>query len=57
MTYRICSSFLGEGHPATIMARYEPWSVFPELGSLQGTFDHKFEIIKEFDRKSQYYIS
>lgn len=57
MTYRICASFLGDGHPATIMARYEPWSVFPELGSLQNTFDHEFEIIKEFDRKSQCYIS
>lgn len=57
MTYQICSSFLGEEHPATIMARYEPWSVFPELYALQNNFDHKFEIIKEFDRKSQSYIS
>jgi len=57
MTYRICGLFFGEGHPATIMARYEPWSVFPELGSLQNTFDYEFEIIKEFDGKSQPYIS
>jgi hypothetical protein len=57
MTYRICTSFLGEGHPATIMARYEPWLVFPELGSLQNTFDRDFEIVKEFDRKGQSYIS
>lgn len=57
MTYQICSSFMGEGHPATVMARYEPWSVFPELGSLQNTFDDKFKIIKEFDGKSQPYIS
>lgn len=57
MTCQICSSFLGEEHPATIMARYEPWSVFPELYALQNNFDHKFEIIKEFDRKSQSYIS
>jgi hypothetical protein len=57
MTYEICRSFLGEGHPATIMARYEPWSVFPELGALQNNFDRKIELIKEFDKNSQTYIS
>jgi hypothetical protein len=57
MTHEICRSLLGEGHPATVMARYEPWSVFPELGSLQNSFDHKLELIKEFDKSSQSYIS
>jgi hypothetical protein len=57
MTHEVCRSFLGEDHPATIMARYEPWSVFPELGALQNNFDRKFEFIKEFDKKSQSYIS
>jgi hypothetical protein len=57
MTYELCRSVLGENHPATIMARYEPWSVFPELGALQNSFDRKFEFIREFDKKSQSYIS
>lgn len=57
MTYEVCRSVLGENHPATIMARYEPWSVFPELGALQNSFDRKFEFIREFDKKSQSYIS
>ncbi|MGH9951615.1 MAG: hypothetical protein ACRD5J_08330 [Nitrososphaeraceae archaeon] len=57
MTYEICRSLLGEKHPATIMAKYEPWSVFPELGALQNSFDQKFELIKEFDKRSQSYIS
>jgi len=57
MTYEVCRSVLGENHPATIMARYEPWSVFPELGALQNSFDRKFELIKEFDKNSQSYIS
>ena len=57
MTYEVCRSVLGENHPATIMAKYEPWSVFPELGALQNSFDRKFELIKEFDKNSQSYIS
>lgn len=57
MTFEICRSYLGENHPATIMARYEPWSVFPELGALQNSFDRKFEFIKEFDKDGQSYIS
>jgi hypothetical protein len=31
--------------------------VFPELGALQNSFDQKFELIKEFDKRSQSYIS
>lgn len=57
MTYEICRSFLGEDHPSTLMARYEPWSIFPELVALQNSFDRKFEFIKEFDKNSQSYIS
>jgi hypothetical protein len=57
MTHEVCRSLLGEGHPATVMARYEPWSVFPELALLQGSFDNKFELVKEFDKRSQAYIS
>lgn len=57
MTHEICKSLLGDGHPATLMARYEPWSVFPELRSLQNSFDRRFELIKEFDKGSQTYIA
>ena len=57
MTYEVCSSFLGENHPATIMARYEPWSVIPELGVIQNSFDRQYELVKEFDKKSISYIS
>jgi hypothetical protein len=57
MTYEVCSSFLGENHSATIMARYEPWAVIPELAAIQNGFDHKFELVKGFDKKSQSYIS
>lgn len=57
MTYDVCRALLGEGHPATIMARYEPWSVFPELAYLQSSFDNNFELVKEFDKSSQSYIS
>jgi hypothetical protein len=57
MTYELCKSILGDNHPSTIMARYEPWSVFPELGAIQNSFDSKFELIKEFDKSSQSYIS
>jgi hypothetical protein len=57
MTHEICKSLLGDGHPATLMARYEPWSVFPELRSLQNSFDHRFELIKEFDKGSHSYIA
>ena len=57
MTYELCRSILGDKHPSTIMARYEPWSVFPELGALQNSFDSKFELIRDFDKSSQSYIS
>jgi hypothetical protein len=57
MTYELCRSILGDNHPSTIMARYEPWSVFPELGALQNSFDSKFELIRDFDKSSQSYIS
>jgi hypothetical protein len=57
MTYEVCRSLLGEGHSATIMARYEPWSVIPELGAIQNNFDGTFELIRDFDKRSHSYIA
>jgi hypothetical protein len=57
MTYELCRSILGDNHPSTIMARYEPWSVFPELGALQFSVDSKCEIIRDIDKSSKSYIS
>jgi hypothetical protein len=58
MTHEVCRSLLGEDHPATVMARYEPWAIFPELASLYSSgFDNKFEVVKEFDKKGYSYIS
>ena len=35
MTYDPCNSLLGKYHVASIMARYQPWAVFPELNIYQ----------------------
>jgi len=62
MTYDLCKSLLGEDHLASIMARYQPWNVFPELNLhnnsniSSNSFDNRFEIIKDFDKTSQSYI-
>ena len=57
MTYDLCSSLLGKEHPASIMAKEDPLALFPELVLLRETrFDKHFEIIKNFDKTSQYYI-
>jgi len=57
MTYTIVSSLLGEDHFATKIARYQPWNVFPELNLVSSnTFEQNFEIIKNFDKTTQYYI-
>jgi hypothetical protein len=59
MTYDLCKSLFGEDHLASIMARYEPWAVFPELNLYQGSensFEKNFEIIKNFDKTTQSYI-
>jgi hypothetical protein len=66
MTYDVCKSLLGENHLACIMARYQPWAVFPELNLYQNnnsgitnsnnSFEKSFEIVKNFDKTTQSYI-
>jgi hypothetical protein len=67
MTYDLCKSVLGQDHLACIMARYQPWAVFPELNFYQNnnndstnssnnSFEKSFEIVKNFDNTTQYYI-
>jgi hypothetical protein len=67
MTYDLCKSVLGQDHLACIMARYQPWAVFPELNFYQNnnndstnssnnSFEKSFEIVKNFDKTTQYYI-
>jgi predicted Zn-dependent protease with MMP-like domain len=68
MTYNLCKSLLGENHLACIMARYQPWAVFPELNLYQSSnnhdnstntndgFERSFEIVKNFDKTTQSYI-
>jgi hypothetical protein len=66
MTYDLCRSLLGGDHLACIMARYQPWAVFPELNLYQNnnngntnsinSFEESFEIIKNFDKTTQSYI-
>src|SRR6476661_8543210 len=54
MTYNLCQSLLGEGHSASLMARDQPWKVFPELQLDQtNKFGNTFEIIKNFDKTTQ----
>ncbi|MDQ6723419.1 MAG: hypothetical protein M3Z01_04050 [Thermoproteota archaeon] len=58
MTYNLCMSLLGKDHSASIMARYQPWDVFPELKVYQtNNFETNFEIIKNFDKTTQSYIN
>ena len=67
MTYGLCKSVFGEDHVASIMARYQPWAVFPELNIYQNnntdstsisnnSFEKNFEIVKNFDKTTQSYI-
>jgi hypothetical protein len=69
MTYNLCKSLLGEDHIATIMARHQPWAVFPELNVYgnnnnntdsinisNNSFEKNFEIVKNFDKTTQSYI-
>jgi hypothetical protein len=67
MTYGLCKSLLGEDHVASIMARYQPWALFPELNIYQNNntdstdignngFEKNFEIVKNFDKTTQSYI-
>jgi hypothetical protein len=69
MTYDLCKSLLGEDHVASMMARYQPWAVFPELNVYQNnsnndstnssnnSFEKSFEIVKNFDKTTQSYIN
>jgi hypothetical protein len=69
MTYDLCKSLLGEDHVASMMARYQPWAVFPELNVYQNngnndstnssnnSFEKNFEIVKNFDKTTQSYIN
>jgi hypothetical protein len=58
MTYDLCGSLLGENHSASLMARDQPWKVFPELQLHQtNKFENTFEIIKNFDKTTQSYIN
>ena len=58
MTYDLCQSLLGDDHPSSLMAKYEPWKVFPELQLYQtNKFENRFEVIKNFDKTTQSYIN
>jgi hypothetical protein len=58
MTYNLCQSLLGEEHSASLMARFQPWKVFPELQVNQtNKFESTFEVIKNFDKTTQSYIN
>ncbi|MBD0360888.1 MAG: hypothetical protein ICV56_09290 [Nitrososphaeraceae archaeon] len=57
MTYTLIASLVGEDHMATSMARYHPWSLFPELNLFHNnSFEQKFEIVRNFDKTTQSYI-
>ena len=57
MTYDLCVSLLGEDHLASLMARYGPWYVFPDLNLFQGyESEETFEIVTNFDKTTQSYI-
>jgi hypothetical protein len=58
MTYDLCMSLFGGDHPASIISKYEPWAVFPELNLYQknNKFEKNFEIVKNFDKSTQSYI-
>ena len=58
MTYDLCEYLLGENHPSTLMARFQPWKVFPELQLYQSNkIGNNFEIVKNFDKTTQSYIN
>ena len=58
MTYDLCEYLLGENHPSTLMARHQPWKVFPELQLYQSNkIGNSFEIVKNFDKTTQSYIN
>ncbi|HET7149728.1 MAG TPA: hypothetical protein VFI73_14675 [Candidatus Nitrosopolaris sp.] len=57
MTYDLCCSLLGTSHPASIMAKGDPSTLFPELILLREEgFDEHFEVVQNFDKTTQSYI-
>jgi hypothetical protein len=57
MTFELCDWMLGEGHPATRMAKEDPSSLYPQLRSLvQTQFNPDFQLVGDFDKKNQTYI-
>ncbi|MFN4336316.1 MAG: hypothetical protein ACK4FV_01880 [Candidatus Nitrosocaldus sp.] len=58
MTYELCRDLLGEEHAATIMARSDPISYFPELRMLTRlAFGREYELVREFDTSNTSYIA
>lgn len=58
MTYEICNELIGDNHPSTLMARFQPWEIFPELKTINlNKFENRFEFIKKFDTTTQSYIN
>lgn len=58
MTYEICNDLIGDNHHSTLMARFQPWEIFPELKKINlNKFENRFEIIKRFDTTTQSYIN
>ena len=57
MTYDLCKAMLGEDHSSTKMAKEDPSSLFPQLRNMvQTQFGRDFQLVKNFDTKSQGYI-
>jgi hypothetical protein len=57
MTFELCRWMLGDDHTATRMAKGDPSTIYPELGSLmQSQFSRDFQIVGNFDKKNQTYI-
>ncbi len=57
MTFELCVWMLGADHAATRMAKQDPSTLYPELGSLmQSQFSRDFHVVSNFDKTNQTYI-
>jgi len=57
MTFELCSWMLGNDHAATMMAKEDPSSLYPQLRSLMQTqFSQDFQLVGNFDKTNQTYI-
>ncbi len=57
MIFSLCLSMFGEDHIASIMARYGPWYVFPDLNlDYKYEPEQTYETIRDFDKTTQSYI-